>query len=167
MTEGVEFIVRSVFIGIGATIVLDLWNAVLKRLFGIPSLSMRMIGRWVGHLPRGHFVHDSIAAASPVRGEQVLGWCAHYTIGVIFAALLVAMWGLDWARNPTPLPAVIVGLVTLAAPFFILQPGMGAGIAASKTPKPNVARVKSTASHVVYGFGLYASAYLLAHLIPS
>lgn len=167
MTEGIEFAVRSVFIGIGATVLLDLWNAILKRLFGVPSLSMRMLGRWAGHLPRRHFVHVSIAAASPVRGERVIGWCAHYLIGVTFAALLLAIWGLEWARNPTPVPALIVSLVTLAAPFFILQPGMGAGIAASRTPKPNLARLKSTVSHVVYGIGLYASAYLLTLLIRS
>lgn len=159
MTEGIEFAVRSIFIGIGATVVLDLWNTILKRLFSLPSLCMRMLGRWAGHLPRGHFVHDSIAAASPVRGERVIGWCAHYMIGVTFAALLLAIWGLDWAQNPTPVPDLIVGLVTLAAPFFILQPGMGAGIAASKTPTPNLARLKSTLLHMVYGFGLYASAY--------
>jgi hypothetical protein len=102
---------------------------------------------------------------TPVRGELIIGWGAHYAIGITFAALLLAIWGLDWARHPTPLPALIVALVTLVAPFFIMQPGMGAGIAASKTPNPNVARLRSIVTHTVYGIGLYGSALLLTLLI--
>jgi hypothetical protein len=165
MSEGSEIAVRAVLIGIGATLVLDLWAAFLKRFFGVPSMNWGMVGRWFGHLPRGRFVHDNIAQAAPVRGELVIGWGAHYAIGVIFAALLVGTWGLDWARYPTLIPALIFGLLTVVAPFFVLQPGMGVGIAASKTPNPNVARLRSIVTHTVFGIGLYASALLAAVLI--
>jgi Protein of unknown function (DUF2938) len=165
MSEGLEIAVRAALIGIGATVVLDLWALFLKRFFGLPSLNYGMLGRWFGHFPRRRFVHDNIAEASPVRGELIIGWGAHYAIGITFAALLLAIWGLDWARHPTPLPALIVALVTLVAPFFIMQPGMGAGIAASKTPNPNVARLRSIVTHTVYGIGLYGSALLLTLLI--
>jgi Protein of unknown function (DUF2938) len=50
-------------------------------------------------------------------------------------------------------------------PFFIMQPGLGAGIAASRTPKPNASRLRSVVSHFVFGVGLYASAVLSARLI--
>lgn len=157
-----EILGSAVLIGVGATIVMDLWGVFLKRCFGIPSLNFAMVGRWIGHFPRGRFVHDAIAQASPVRGEGVIGWSAHYAIGIVFAGFLLSMWGLDWARQPTLLPALIVGVATVAAPFFIMQPGMGAGFAASKTPRPNVARLRSLATHTVFGFGLYVSALLLA-----
>jgi hypothetical protein len=124
-----------------------------------------MLGRWFGHFPRGRFMHDNIAEASPIPGERIIGWIAHYAIGITWAALLLAVWGLDWARHPTPLPALIVGLATLVAPFFIMQPGMGNGILASKTPRPNVARLKSIVSHALYGIGLYGSALLSTLLI--
>lgn len=75
--------------------------------------------------------------------------------------LLLALWGVEWASRPTLLPPVIVGLVTVVAPFFLMQPGMGAGIAASKTPNPKIARLRSIATHLVYGVGLYISARLL------
>lgn len=88
ITIGMEFVIRAAIIGIGATAVLDLWNALLKRLLRIPSLNMAMLGRWLGHFPRGCFAHAGIAAAAPVRGERVIGWCAHYAIGITFAALL-------------------------------------------------------------------------------
>lgn len=43
-----------------------------------------------------------------------------------------------------------------------MQPGMGAGFAASKTPGPNVARLRRSATHTVFGVALYASVPLLA-----
>jgi hypothetical protein len=164
MNAQLEIVLRAALIGIGATIVLDLWNAFLNRLFRVRSLEYGLLGRWFGHFWRGRFKHDNIAEAAPIPGERIIGWSAHYAIGISWAALLLAIWGLDWARQPTLPPALIVGLVTLAAPFFLMQPGMGLGIAASKTPSPNVARLKSIASHTVYGIGLYGSASLSADL---
>jgi hypothetical protein len=166
MTEGLESVVRVLLIGAGATAVLDLWSLLLKRL-GVPSSSWSMVGRWVGYFPRGRFMHDSIAAAAPIRGELAIGWVTHYVTGIAYAGLLVALWGLEWARQPTLLPALILGIATVAAPFFIMQPGMGAGIAASKTPEPARARVRSLMNHTVFGFGLYLSAVLTAMLVPN
>lgn len=157
-----EILVCAILIGVGATIVMDLWGILLKRLFGIAALNFAMVGRWIGHFPRGRFVHDAIAQAAPIRGESLIGWSAHYAIGIVFAGLLLAIWGLDWLHQPTLLPALIIGVATVAAPYFIMQPGMGAGFAASKTPRPNVARLRSLATHTVFGLGLYASALLLA-----
>lgn len=165
MSEGLEFVVRTGLIGIGATAVMDLWAAFRKRVFGTPSLDYAMVGRWIGHLRRGRLVHDSIAKASPVRGECALGWVSHYVTGIVFAGLPIAIWGLDWARQPTLLPALTVGVLTVAAPFFILQPGMGLGIAASNTPKPNAARLRSLAAHLSFGIGLYVSALISALLL--
>lgn len=160
-----EFVVRALLIGLGATAVLDLWSILLKRLFGIPSSDWSMVGRWFGHFPRGQLVHDNIRAAPPVPGETLIGWTAHYAIGIFYAVLLLVIWGLEWAREPTLLPALILALVALAAPFFIMQPGMGAGIAASRTPNPAQARLRSLLNHSVFGVGLYASAVLAAMLL--
>ena len=58
-------------------------------------------------------------------------------------------------RRPTLLPALAVGLVTVAAPFFLMQPGMGAGIAASRTARPAAARMQSLLTHAIFGLGMY------------
>lgn len=164
MIERLDVVIAAALIGVGATVMLDLWNVLLKRVFGVPSLSMALLGRWFGHFLRGRFTHDNIAQAVPIPGERIIGWSAHYAIGITWAALLLAIWGPDWARRPTLLPALIVGLLTLVAPFFIMQPAMGLGIAASKASRPNVARLKSIVSHTIYGLGLYASAMFAAPL---
>lgn len=154
--------VDAALIGVGATAVMDLWALLQRRLLGIPSLDFAMVGRWLGHLPRGRFRHDGIGRSAVVDGERALGWTAHYLIGVIFAGLLLAVVGTDWLRAPTVLPALLFGILSVAAPFFILQPCMGAGIAASKTPAPGKARLRSLIAHSVFGLGLYLAAALLA-----
>ncbi|ROL79847.1 hypothetical protein BLX41_09515 [Pseudomonas protegens] len=157
MHEVMAVILPALLIGIGATLILDLWTLFLARVLNIPGPNWAMVGRWIGHFPQGQFVHQSIAQATAISGERTLGWLAHYLIGVLFAALLLLICGLEWARQPTLAPALIMGVATVAAPFFLMQPGMGAGIAASKMPKPNVARLRSLIAHSVFGLGLYGA----------
>lgn len=157
MTDTVEFVLRAVLIGAGATGVMDVWAALL-RLFGVPSLNMAFLGRWLGHLPRGRWMHPSIAGAAPIRGELWIGWGAHYAIGIGFAALLLWTYGLGWGRSPTLPPALFIGIITVVAPLFILQPGMGAGIASWKTPAPVFNSAKSLVTHIVFGVGMYLAA---------
>ncbi|MCA8017297.1 DUF2938 domain-containing protein [Burkholderia metallica] len=151
-------------IGAGATLVMDLWTLFRRRAFGIPSLDYALVGRWIGHMAQGRFRHASIAAAPPVPGERALGWFAHYAIGIAFAALPVAIAGTEWIAAPTPLPALVAGLGSVAAPFFVMQPAFGFGIAASRTPQPGVARRRSLVTHLSYGVGLYLAACTLAAL---
>jgi hypothetical protein len=160
------FGLAALLIGGGATLFMDLWAALQKRVLGVQPLDYALVGRWIGHLRRGRFTHGNIAAEPPIQGEAVLGWFAHYAIGVAFAALLLAIWGPEWARSPTPGPALLVGVMTIAAPFLILQPGMGAGIAARKTPRPNIARLRSLVAHISFGIGLYVAALVAATLLP-
>jgi hypothetical protein len=154
-------LLQVVLIGVGATAVMDGWLMVLKRL-GIPTLNFAMLGRWVGRLFAGQFAHAAIGKAQPVTGELALGWLFHYATGIVFAGVLVALQGAAWLAAPTMLPAVAVGLATVAAPLFVMQPAMGAGFASSKTPTPLKNCLRSVANHTVFGLGLYLSASLLS-----
>lgn len=149
-------------IGVGATLVMDLWALLRRRVFGVPSLELALVGRWLGHMAHGRFRHASIAAAAPLRGERTLGWAAHYAIGIAFAGLPVALAGPDWVDTPTLAPALAAGLVSVAAPFLVMQPALGFGVAASRTPQPAVARRRSLVAHLSYGVGLYLAALALA-----
>lgn len=156
-----ELIARSFVIGAGATLTMDAWAALLRR-FGIPSLDLALLGRWIGHLPTGRLLHESIARAAPVAGERAIGWATHYGIGVSFAGVLLALFGLEWAHAPTVGPALLVGVVTVAAPLLVLQPALGAGIASRRTPRPLFNSAKSLATHTVFGLGLYVAAWVTA-----
>jgi len=159
-----SLILHTVVIGVLATALMDVWGIAREPLFGFPRANYRLIGRWFAYMLRGRFWHASVAEAAPRRGELLIGWVMHYTIGVGFAALLVQLVGSSWLAQPTPGPALLVGLATLAAPLLIMQPAMGAGIAASRTRHPWSARLQSAITHVIYGLGLYLAAWILAHL---
>lgn len=148
-------------VGIGATAIMDLWGILRERFFAIPQINYGLVGRWILYMPKGRFQHAPITATASVQGETILGWVAHYIIGVIFAGLLFIICGTEWMNNPKVLPALVFGIVTVVAPFFIMQPGLGLGIAASKTPKPNLARAHSVITHTVFGLGLYLTVRLL------
>jgi hypothetical protein len=154
-----DYLVSTLLIGVGATTMMDLGAIARKRLLGNPLPNYGLVGRWLGHMMRGRFRHDSIAAAPPVRRERLIGWTAHYLIGVAFAGILLGIWGLAWVHQPTIGPALIVGIGTVAAPFLVMQPGMGAGIAASRTPRPAAARFQSLVTHAIFGLGLYAAGW--------
>lgn len=148
-------ILAALAIGVGATMIMDLWNLTLKRALGIPSLDYCLLGRWVRHMPR-RFRHASIAAAAPKRLECAAGWLTHYGIGLGLALAFVLLIARDWLAAPTLLPALAFGLVTVVFPFFVLQPALGFGVASSRAKDPSRARMKSLATHLVFGIGLYA-----------
>ncbi len=143
---------------------LDLWGVFLNVAFGVPLSDYATVGRWLGYMPAGRFVHASIRAAPPVQGERIIGWIAHYATGIVFAALLVVICGEDWLRHPSLVPALLLGIITVAAPFLLMQPGMGLGIASSRAPNPSAARLRSLATHAAFGVGLFVAAWILARL---
>ncbi|MDP3229261.1 MAG: DUF2938 domain-containing protein [Acidovorax sp.] len=161
MTLQLQEIYAAMLIGIGATAVMDAWLVLLKRM-GIPTLNFAFIGRWMGHLFRGQFAHAAIAKSVPIRGELAWGWLTHYAVGMVFATVLVGIQGVDWLHRPTLLPALVVGICTVAAPLLVMQPAMGAGFAASRTATPLKNCLRSVANHTVFGLGLYLSALVIA-----
>jgi hypothetical protein len=159
-----ETFANILLIGLGATAATDLWSLLRRRWLRMPAPNWALVGRWMAGVAQGRFVHARLAEAAPVRGEAGIGWIAHYLIGIAYAALLPTLWGTPWLRNPTPGPALLVGIATVLAPFLLMQPGMGLGLAARFTPHPWKARLHSLLMHAVFGLGLYASARLVVAL---
>jgi len=83
-------ILKTLAIGMGATLAIDLWVTLLK-LFNIKSLDYRYIGRWIGNIQKGKFFHNKIQDAPPIPHELILGWTVHYLIGITFSFILVAV----------------------------------------------------------------------------
>lgn len=156
-----ELIWRGTIIGIGATVAMDLWAVFLSAAFKQPKANWAPVGRWFYHLKSGRVFHQTIADAEPYRNELALGWIAHYAVGIAYGILLAFLVGPSWFAQPTVLPAWIWGIVTVAAGWFLLQPGLGIGWAASKTPDPNKVRALNLAAHTVFGLGLWLTAVLI------
>jgi hypothetical protein len=86
-------------------------------------------------------------------------------IGIAFAMGFVALAGDNWLQQPTLLPALLFGIITVLAPFLIMQPAFGLGFAGAKTPNPRQARVRSLLNHTAFGCGLYIFGWLVNWVI--
>ena len=125
----------------------------------IPASLLRM--------EQGTVTHANIAAAAQRPFECTVGWIAHYTIGIVLAVVFVAMASGEWLVQPTLLPALLYGIGTVMFPFFLMQPSLGLGIAASRTSNPTQARLKSLGTHTVFGLGLYLCALGVSYVLRS
>lgn len=149
----------GVVMGLCGTLAMDLWAQGLHRLFGQPLPDWGMVGRWAGHLPTRVF-HDDIGAASPIGGEVTLGWAVHYGVGVIYGVIFVLLAGAGWLADPRFVPVWGFSLLTIAAGWFLLQPGLGLGWAASRTDAPWTARGMGLVAHTVFALGMWVGALL-------
>jgi len=137
---------------------MDVLALLLTRMFSVPSANYCLVGRWLRHMPEGTFTHASIIAAPRKRFECTVGWIAHYVIGTVYALVLVAFVSGSWLARPTLLPAMLFGIGSVLVPYLIMQPSFGLGIAASRTPNPTQARLRSLVAHTAFGVGLYVCA---------
>jgi len=158
-------LISAILMGLGATLTFDLWGLFLKQAFNITPSNICLVGRWIRYMPAGTFRHSNIGSTPPKSTECMIGWIAHYTIGITFASIFVAVAGSSWLQHPTLIPAIIFGVVTVLAPFFIMQPSFGLGFAASKTPNPTQARLRSLMNHAAFGVGLYLFGLLVSLLL--
>lgn len=146
----------TLLLGLLATTFMDLWALVQQHLFGIRPLDYRLVGRWLLFMRHGVFRHQTILQSTPQTGELALGWLVHYLIGMAFAGGLLC-----FGRPPTLLMSLLTGWLTVLAPFLLMQPAFGFGIAAARTPKPIIVRRNSLLAHTAYGVGLYVAGQLL------
>ena len=148
-------LMNAILIGLGATLTTDLWALFLKHVLKVTAPNYCLVGRWLRHMPEGIFKHSNIASAPQKSAECTVGWIAHYMIGVTFAVAFLVLVGNNWLQHPMLVPAILFGVVTVLAPFFIMQPAFGLGFAASKTPNPAQARLRSLMNHASFGISLY------------
>jgi len=158
-------LISAILIGLGATFTFDLWALFLNHAFQITPSNICLVGRWLRYMPEGIFMHSSIGAAPRKSAECTVGWIAHYLIGITFASIFVALAGQNWLQQPTLMPALFFGVVTVLAPFAIMQPAFGLGFAASKLSNPTPARLRSLMNHTAFGIGLYLFAWLVKWLL--
>lgn len=158
-------IFKTVMTGICATLVMDLWSLFQKYILKMPPLNYALVGRWVLQIPQGKFRHHTILSSPQKRGEILTGWVFHYLTGILFAFIPFLLTGRLWLHEPSLFIGVLTGLLTLMAPFLILQPAFGFGIAASRTPHPWLARLLSLLTHLAFGIGLYGAVAVLASFL--
>ncbi|UVC07634.1 DUF2938 domain-containing protein [Rhizobium sp. TH2] len=159
-----DIILRGILIGIGGTVAMDIWAVILWKVFKENAPNWAPVGRWTWHLKNGVVFHTNIAKAEPYAHEQALGWIFHYAVGIVYGVVLAVFMGRSWLAYPTFMPAFVWGIVTVSAGWFLLQPGLGLGRAASKTPDPIKARAMNLFGHTIFAVGMWITALLLSQV---
>jgi|HubBroStandDraft_2_1064218.scaffolds.fasta_scaffold477325_1 hypothetical protein len=147
--------IEALVVGIIATFATDLWQRLLQAIAGLPPANWRLVGRWVACFPRGNFVHRPITATPSVRGKVAIGWAFHYAVGIVYAALYLAIMRLGFGSGPTLISALAFAIAMPVAPWFVMQPALGLGFMAARMPHP--VRAINVSVHAVFGLGLYSA----------
>src|SRR5262249_56305869 len=111
--------------------------------------------RLVAWVPPGVLVNQPITATAPVYGERVIGGGFHYAVGIVYAALYLAVVRLGLGSGPTLVSAVVFAAALLVVPWFLMQPAVGLGFMAARAPRPGATRALNISAHVMFGIGLY------------
>lgn len=149
----------GIMMGITGTIAMDIWAILLSKTAGLPLPNWGNVGRWVVNLPT--IFHEDISKVAPADNERTIGWIFHYAVGIAYGVFFVFVAGESWIANPTFLPLWLFALVTIAAGWFLLQPGMGLGWALAKTPTPWTGRFLGLVAHTAFGLGMWLPAVLI------
>jgi hypothetical protein len=147
----------GVIVGILATLTMDAM-AVIALQFGIAGRGPRrsgpdLIGRWIGYLLQGKFRHTDILQTRPLRGELLLGFAAHYSIGIVLVLVYLSLLALAHA-TPTALSAILYGTATTVLPWFLMFPSQGMGWLGWDAPGDAHLARASLFNHIVFGLGI-------------
>lgn len=157
-------LVDAIILGTIATLIMDLFATLLRRAFGVGSLDYALVGRWIGHIPKGRVIHRPIMLSTPILAEAAIGWAAHYLIGMAFAAAYLALSRHVDTAGSGPLGPILFGAASVVAPLVSLQPALGAGLAARRMPDPWTSRMRSLCAHLAFGVGLWIGTLVLAQI---
>ena len=158
----IGLVFHGALLGLGANLLFDLWQRGLALATGQPAPNWAPIGRWFWHLREGRVFHDDIMRAAPYAHELAArldrALCRRHPLrgdlradrraGVAGGAKGAAGVDLRAGRRS-------------AFGWFLLQPGLGMGWAASKTPDPGRVRLLNLAGHTVFGLGLWLTGLLI------
>lgn len=159
-----DLVIGGILIGIGGTVIMDVWAFILGMMPGQSKPSWKLVGRWFWHLRDGRIFHNDIAKSTPYKHEVALGWAGHYAVGILYGVIFALYGGSAWFAQPAFIPLWIFSILTVAAGWFLLQPGLGIGWAASKLANANQVRILNLVAHTFFAIGMYGTAVLLQKL---
>ena len=141
--------------GIGACIILDLWQICLYRLANIPATNWGVIGRWlIIALTTGNLINDRLDDTPMIKHELVAGWTLHYAVSIGYAVIFaMLMYGTPYL-DATWLDGVYFGAASVIVPWFMFLPCLGKGILARKTPKPFMVSGLALIGHIIFGVAM-------------
>jgi Protein of unknown function (DUF2938) len=149
--------ILGLIVGVLATLTMDVVAVIALRL-GIAGPGPRrtgpdLIGRWLGYLFQGKFRHRDIVQTPPLRGELLLGFVAHYCIGIVLTLVYLGLLVVAHVA-PTAFNAILYGTATTVFPWFLMFPSQGMGWLGRDAPGDAHLVRASLFNHIVFGLGI-------------
>ena len=144
-----------ILVGIGACIILDLWQICLYRLANIPATNWGVIGRWlIIALTTGKLINDRLDDTPMIKHELVAGWTLHYAVSIGYAVIFaMLMYGTPYL-DATWLDGIYFGAASVIVPWFMFLLCLGKGVLAPKTPKPVLVLGLALIGHIIFGVAM-------------
>ncbi len=149
--------------GLAGATAADIGRSIYQWVTGFPAVNWSVTGRWFLMVLQGQPYVPGIGTAPSLPHELLAGHVAYYTIAVVFAGVYLTLLGL-LKRPPTLWNGLIFGVVTMAFPFFVQMPLMGAGVLASATATPWLVIGRTLVHHSSFGLGLGLGAMVMRRL---
>lgn len=146
----------TILVGLLATATFDLLYLVIYLVNG-SIVDWTMLGRISAYfITKGEFIAFEWASMPPVYYENAIGWCVHYSVGVVYAFFYV-YFILKQFKYPNKVwKSISFLLVMTVFPFFVLDPLSGSGILDLKTVHPVINILLTFCVHSFYGLFLWA-----------
>ena len=156
------FSIRSVLIGILATITMDVLSITALKLGLIAFLPPRLTGRWFASLARGQFLHSDIGRVPPINYEMAIALPMHYIVGITLALLYLLLVSALRLSPRNLITVLAFALCTNVLPWLLMFPSMGYGWFGTHGPQGTRLFMSSLVTHSFYGIGLWFGSSMLA-----
>lgn len=153
--------IRSVCIGILATITMDVLSVTALKLGFIAFLPPRLTGRWFALMARGQFLHADIGRVQPINHETAIAVPVHYTIGITLAVVYLRVTSALGLSRAQPDRSSWFRSIH-ESPFMAAHVSFhGFGLFGTHGPPGTRLFFSSLVTHVFFGVGLWLGASLL------
>jgi hypothetical protein len=156
------FSLQSVFIGILATITMDVLSVTALKLRLIAFLPPRLTGRWFASVARGRILHSDIGRVPPFNHEMAIALPMHYAVGIALALLYLLLISALRLSPRNLIVALAFALFTNILPWLLMFPAMGYGWFGTHGPPGTRLFLSSLITHCFYGVGLWIGVLILS-----
>ena len=154
--------VRNVFVGILATITMDVLSVAALKLGLIAFLPPRLTGRWFASMAREQFLHTDIAQVPPINHEMAIAIPMHYAVGIALGLVYLVMSPALGHSPRNPIAALAFAVCTNFLPWLLMFPAMGYGWFGTHGPPGTRLFFSSLVTHSFYGVGLWIGLLILS-----
>ena len=149
------FIIDGIISGIVATMLFDAFQISLSYAYNINKSRWDLVGRYFFGFVDKIYIREDLESDKPVKNELLIGYIAHYLIGIIYGIIYVTI-NILFFNEPSLILAILFGFITVLGGWCIMMPyAFNLGFFASKKEERFQILTQNLIVHFIFGIGLY------------